>query len=619
MLEGLLGPQYDQFRPDGSVTRRMRAHQIRKRRDLRVAQSRQRESARVTSQLVKSDLSQDDLSDLDYLVERPFSTTDNVFDAIIPLDVSESYLNDFDSFTNTTGNESLGCSMSAPEPLFSFSADTTAKDSPHFPPLEKIDIPLMPTFETDEASMLKADALRPINSSMIERSSDYGALAAPDTTSLSLLPGGNLLGGDSRIPSLDPQDLSGVGAENDSFPENAASNANPVLDFGISDDSAAPKKGGMISRTSSHQFPSDTPSNTHTRSTISNQRTRESDLSCLINRLSKCSLGEKAFVKDLLKHFSTSTLSSLRSSIYSRFSMPTIRTAKNSLVIQSEPFVSTSSAKRASRLLELPGGFITSNVNTFPRHLACTSEESFLVRPTYCEGCFSRHMTRLEKQRFSIPFALIQHKREIPVEQIWSNRSVPWVDRFGNTALHIAAALGATYQEIRDIIHKGVSVHQTNTAGQTFMHVINFRRFEIFEMVRLRKHLQLQKFDFHRPDVLGKTFLASLDFGLNTVDFIKCWLTPFIHWNLSKQYVTNYDSLKHMFEDSGGSENQWLSLGWDRWVRSLPSKTELANFHLSIREHTTTSFVNELLLCSKERLVPYKNFEATNGGNFMNI
>ncbi|KAL8836311.1 MAG: hypothetical protein Q9176_006372 [Flavoplaca citrina] len=70
-----------------------------------------------------------------------------------------------------------------------------------------------------------------------------------------------------------------------------------------------------------------------------------------------------------------------------------------------------------------------------------------------------------------------------------------WVDRFGNTSLHIAAALGATCEELQDIIMKGEVSTQLMTSDN---------------LPSLTDFLRRSKFKFDHRDVMGYTFIDFL-------------------------------------------------------------------------------------------------------------
>ncbi|CAL8579798.1 hypothetical protein XPA_005529 [Xanthoria parietina] len=247
-----------------------------------------------------------------------------------------------------------------------------------------------------------------------------------------------------------------------------------------------------------------------------------SDLSVLANRLLNCSSGEKQFVKDTLTLFSVSTLSSTKSSHGSGGS---VRLAKR--LGDPIPFRPARSSKEV-----LPGDFIISNVNTFWDHIACNQ---FLASRCdsvdFCESCCQAQVESGTRETWCIPFAVIQAKRNRLVGRIWCDQGNPWwVDRFGNTSLHIAAALGAMYQELQAIFDKGASIHVCNSGGQTFMHLLNPLVMDNNSLVSLTTHLRRNNFNFDHRDVQGHTFIDSLELrGLDMSKYPDLWPTSIIH------------------------------------------------------------------------------------------
>ena len=218
-----------------------------------------------------------------------------------------------------------------------------------------------------------------------------------------------------------------------------------------------------------------------------------SDVSVLVDGLSECSSGGKRFIKDAMSGLSASTtLSSIHGS---DGSITSVKPASSS----SDPIV-------------LPGEFITSDVNTFPDYIACGDQTTHQENWTFCESHCRAEVWDSDKETYCIPFAVIQFKRGNPIAEIWLDKGNPWwVDRFGNTSLHIAAALGATFEELRDIISKGPSIDAMNSGGQTFMHLLNPFRGAVYSLRPLTNYLTLKGFRFGHRDVLGHTFVDSLE------------------------------------------------------------------------------------------------------------
>ncbi|KAI4221075.1 MAG: hypothetical protein LQ349_007935 [Xanthoria aureola] len=228
-----------------------------------------------------------------------------------------------------------------------------------------------------------------------------------------------------------------------------------------------------------------------------------SDLSVMVNGLSQCSSNQKQFIKDILRGCSGSDSSSVNSSHGSDRSLRLAESSRDRPLLEpARPFNG-----------HLPGDFIVSNVNTFWDHIACNeSLGSRCDRVNFCESCCQGQVESGTKETWCIPFAVIQVKRDRLVDMIWCDQGDPrWVDRFGNTSLHIAAALGATYQELRAIFEKGANIHVCNSGRQTFMHLLNPLGMDNDSLISLTQLLRQNNFNFDHRDVLGHTFIDSLE------------------------------------------------------------------------------------------------------------
>lgn len=216
-----------------------------------------------------------------------------------------------------------------------------------------------------------------------------------------------------------------------------------------------------------------------------------SGISSLVDKLSQCSTHERKSIKDVLR-------CSVASVGY--------RSGRERLL---------NNHRRPPEFLEMPGRFIASTVNTFAHHIACEwvqgDNPGNYCPDFYCMGCCLRPNSASEKAVLSVPFAVMLFKRGEKVDEIWTSQSVHWSDRFGNTALHIAAALGAGIKQLVNIMDSGVNVNDTNTAGQTFMHVLNPKCVsDPYEYRHLEYTLIKRSFDFARLDVGGQTFISSI-------------------------------------------------------------------------------------------------------------
>ena len=291
-----------------------------------------------------------------------------------------------------------------------------------------------------------------------------------------------------------------------------------------------------------------------------------SDISNLVNRLSKHSLGEREGIKDVLGRFSSSTLSSRSSSV---------RVLKKNQSRTKQPLLLRSSNSSPLDGLYLPGDFILSNINTFGvRHVACgfggLRPQEF--QPYFCEGCFQRLLPQSERNQFSVARAVIEAKRGNTVEQSWfPNSSSHWSDVFGNTTLHVAAALGVSIQILVRMIDSGANVKQTNTASQTFLHVLSHStHFDTDDSLTLVQILEARDFDFGHIDVQGQTILGPLSrcCQLQPLDFARNWLIRLLQVDKEDSAVIhNYYFAKSFFESAGGTDEQWTNLGWHDSVR----------------------------------------------------
>jgi ankyrin repeat protein len=79
-------------------------------------------------------------------------------------------------------------------------------------------------------------------------------------------------------------------------------------------------------------------------------------------------------------------------------------------------------------------------------------------------------------------------------------------DIFGNSALHIAAALGKPLEYLLHLLGLDANVHALNSGNQTFLHLLQPVSIKnSVELYYLLKLLQAKKFDFHQRDDHGQT------------------------------------------------------------------------------------------------------------------
>jgi ankyrin repeat protein len=79
-------------------------------------------------------------------------------------------------------------------------------------------------------------------------------------------------------------------------------------------------------------------------------------------------------------------------------------------------------------------------------------------------------------------------------------------DIFGNSALHIAAALGKTPKYLLHLLDLHANMHALNSANQTFLHLLQPVAIEdCMDLCSLLNRLQVESFNFHQRDDHGQT------------------------------------------------------------------------------------------------------------------
>lgn len=299
---------------------------------------------------------------------------------------------------------------------------------------------------------------------------------------------------------------------------------------------------------------------------IQRQTLRMSELSALVDRLSKCSLGEKSFIKGILKRFSMATVSSMTNSLRSHLSTSSRRSSKSyDFRMPTAPVSSEMSSKRYEVSRAVIGRIFSNGI--FWYHMAREMEDRFSFRSRYSKGlrCSVTKYTLSGHERWWYPVPIALDHQGWLIRDIWSESGVPgWLDRFGNTSLHIAAACGAKYCQLQALIIENIDVNALNTARQTFMHVLNPDSLGPEEMVSLRAQLHQKRFKFYQRDVEGRLFLDVLTYRkMDPLDFARCWLQPLIRdMGSTTPYISNYKQVKKIFHESGGDDDQWKILGW---------------------------------------------------------
>ncbi|KAL8851765.1 MAG: hypothetical protein Q9221_003375 [Calogaya cf. arnoldii] len=479
-LQNLLSDQYNQMRPKDTSARRKRASQIKRHLELRRFKSNPGTSE-ATTQPAKTSLPQTTGNLADNHGEPCFGTNIEPINDMELVEGDQYYINEFDKLIDTQGQEFPLLleprRATSPSTFSGLFQDPSRSLPPEVAPggifpyadVHHSDLELNPTGYHDPVQMDSTSLLEtPSENHLFELEGD---LNWPTDVSAS---------------NVDYEHQNVQGTMDRPTKRNSQSLPYCSLDPALS---AGPHK--HISQ-----------SIDHAQAFRVSEYSTCSDLSVLVDRLSKCSLGEKSFIKDAIRRFSVSTLSSINNSDVSGVSIRLAEISRDRI-----PFkpAKTLSGQRAL----LPGDFITSDVNTFWDHIWCTTPLT-----SRCD--------------------VIRAKRDRLVAGVWCDEGNPWwVDRFGNTSLHIAAALGARWQELEDIIEKGFSINVCNSAGQTFMHVLNPHPSESNDsLLGLTVFLRRNNFKFDHRDVRGHTFIDSLE--LRGIQIATCWPT-YIIYSLRKE------------------------------------------------------------------------------------
>ncbi|KAI4224268.1 MAG: hypothetical protein L6R40_008460 [Gallowayella cf. fulva] len=564
VLQGFFSLHYNQMRPRDVNSKRKRMSQVRKLRDMRMTRSHQNTMAEALDPPAR---------------KSPHQPTQDHFDHI-------NYPNEFDFLLGDLEEDQNGDAPGRDFMLSNFSV--TAADAPPFQ--------LGPTLQSLTDSSLSENA----NISTNNPSSTALTEFSSPTPSLLDLPSFGTCS-ENYSPELtfldcdDPYDVSlGLGLITPA--------ADPLPNLSTSPASLRRNETGPSRPRESQRR--------ETQKGTNRASSRRSDLGPLIDRLPKSS-PEKSFIIELLDSSSNSSTSPITPSIDSYSTMSSVRKAGPSDTQVPAHFMRSTSYTRHPVQLAMPGDFITSKINTFSHHICCTAKDRRNHRSTYCDGCCMTTIDMEESVRLRIPFTIMQYKRGLPLNLFGLEGAEPWVDRFGNTALHMAAAWGANYHQLRGIVQAGVSVHEVNSAAQTFMHVLDTQRLTMKDMFSLRRDLEQQKFDFRQLDVCGQTFVDCLPRDRSDpVDFARCWLEHYLEFRRLEDHNNTSNSFIHkLFIKHGGSREQWKEL--EREFLWNPDRHPAhPHQHLSIGAPGSLS---KLLNTSIDSLGSYKHYRGHRG------
>ncbi|KAL8907977.1 MAG: hypothetical protein Q9171_005639 [Xanthocarpia ochracea] len=576
-LQDLLSAQYKHMRPKDAPARRKRTAQFHRYKDLERARKNGHQEFGRILQPANACLPPATQGDVDDPNKPDISTALGPLESTRTVEEDPSYLNIFDKFIDSHENgDTSGQSLFEDFPLFPDTSMTTSALS-HF----NLDVDMsLPPISESGAPVSYTDA---IGSGIgLESSRRYDLLQPHAPSSLGARFEDHLTAWDEafRTPNNQPTPLK----EHDDLQMTrfTATDSRQPIQLATKQCAIESDTRDLLPSSSQDQGLTSDPS--HRRSDLPHHRQFPGasdlgpipDINILVDGLSECSSGGKQFIKDAMDCFSVSTdLSPIRGSDGLIASFRPAGSVTDRMIRIVNPASSSS-----ERPAVLPGDFITSDVNTFPDYTA------------FCGSHGRAEVRRSDKETWCIPFAVMQFKRGNPIAEIWSDKGNPWwVDRFGNTSLHIAAALGATFEELRDIIRKGPSIHATNSGSQTFMHLLNPFRGAVHYLFPLKDYLNMKGFRFGHRDVLGHTFFDSLE--------LRSMRSP------ERCPPANISSLRGSFSGSERIRMSWVKLEHTALVENHSNKDSIT--------------LRELLDIPKAFLSRFKDFVDHRGRNSLHI
>ena len=153
---------------------------------------------------------------------------------------------------------------------------------------------------------------------------------------------------------------------------------------------------------------------------------------------------------------------------------------------------------------KLPGELLKSQCNILRHRLGCPYAYVEALSERFCEKCRAHFLNNLSG--YGHPAT-----REQPEDFYFdlSFEDLESSDRFGNTSLHLIAALGPSLNALEVLLRRHSSINAVNTAGQTFMHVLDPCQVQDC-MEPLFIELEYQGFNFDQRDVYGQTLFHVL-------------------------------------------------------------------------------------------------------------
>jgi ankyrin repeat protein len=208
-----------------------------------------------------------------------------------------------------------------------------------------------------------------------------------------------------------------------------------------------------------------------------------------------------------------------------------------------EHFTISTSSAASSSLTRLSRAASSTNLPILDEDVQLPNKIEYpvMLPGTFPEYCWEqinnnnlRRCNRGQKYRKAKPICTHRGPRSNPDSPRVANYTIPHyhvyngpkgekVDCFGNSALHIAAALAAPPQFLIELIESTIDVHTLNNGGETFLHLVHpesdgfchwtntsAKPNSVNDICELLVALKLQKFKFDQQDSHGRTSLHWL-------------------------------------------------------------------------------------------------------------
>ena len=214
----------------------------------------------------------------------------------------------------------------------------------------------------------------------------------------------------------------------------------------------------------------------------------------------------------------------------------------------------------------------------------------------YTDYTTSKAPVRSRKGKCKLPGAFMANVKPYVPRRHFLALDITWSDRFDNTTLHVAAALEPTYVILEDLIDRGVDINAVNTAGQTFMHVLN-PDLNHADIRKLLSMIHRRGFDFDVTDHLGQTIFHEL-IRWNPDLLRRLAMPPWIHDHLWQR-----DSSRRNLKDDVPSATISIEISTKIFWKSFDATTDIVDSlipHTEIPQRADLPHITQMIKCIRE-------------------